>query len=240
LAHAALQAGDADTAIEAATRALEKEADDPELLGLRAEARLRSNRFADALPDVERLEALDPDDRGAVVMRLRCLIGLDKLDEAEKLFAELEKRTSDPDVPGATDELYCTARASFAKEKGDAALAEQRFERCLETYPTSPVLVREAVAFFDGIQRPERSNEILRAVLAQEPTQSEVRELLAMRPRERGQAKEAAALLLDGTKLERAVAYEAWGGLASHYFQTGDYAASVSAWEQVLKLRNKP
>ena len=74
-------------------------------------------------------------------------------------------------------------------------------------------------------------------MLAKEPSDAYSRELLATRLRTAGQAKEAEALLLDGTKLERPAAFEAWGGLASHYFQVGDYAASVSAWERGAEAR---
>ena len=142
--------------------------------------------------------------------------------------------------PRSTDERYCAARATFAKEKDDPKLAEQRFEECLKTFPTSPLVVRTAIEFFDGLKRPDRSTEILRALLAQEPGDAYSRELLASRLRSGGQAKEAEALLLEGTKLEAATAFEAWGGLASHYFQVGDYAASVSAWEEVLKRVDHP
>jgi len=240
LAHAALDAADAQTAIEAATRVLEGHPEDSNMLNVRAEAQLLSSRFSEALADVERLAALDPDDDDATVMRLRCLIGLGRLDDAEALFTDLKRRSRDQEFPGAVGERYCAARASFAKEKNDNSLAEQRFEECLKAFPASAVVLHEAIVFFDGIGRSDRSNEILRAVLAQDPSQSEIREQLAKRLRDLGQAKEAEALLLEGTKLDPNVAYEAWGGLASHYFQIGDYAASVSAWEQVLKLAAEP
>lgn len=241
LAEAALAARDEQTAIEAATRVLEKEPDDRDMLNVRAEAHLSSNRFAEALRDVERLEALDPGDEDALVMRLRCLIGEDRIDDAEKLFAELEKRSGEQDFPGVIGERYCAARAIFAKEKDDAALAERRFEDCLKAFPGSALVVREAIDFFDGLSRSERSIEILRAALAREPSESGIREILATRLRDRGQAEEAEALLLEGTQLDAAPArYEAWGGLASHYFQLGDYAKSVSAWEEVLKLVDEP
>ncbi|HXK22775.1 MAG TPA: tetratricopeptide repeat protein, partial [Myxococcota bacterium] len=240
LAKASLAAGDEETAIEAATHVLEKQSDDREMLKLRAEAQLRQNRFDNALADVESLEKLDPDDEVGPVMRLQCLIGLGRLDEAETLFAKLETESSAHELPEAADERFCAARAVFAKEKDDPKLAEQRFEGCLKSFPSSRLVVRAAASFFDETGHKDRASEILRALLLQDPSASDVRELLAMRLRDAGQAKEAEALLLEGTKLEPAVALEAWGGLASHYFQLGDYAASVSAWEEALKRFDNP
>ena len=103
----------------------------------------------------DRLEALDPDDEDAVVMRLQCLIGIGPARRCRDAVQGARSATSDPDFPGPSDEHYCAARASFAKEKDDLELAEQRFEECLKAFPESPLVVREAVAFFDETKRPD-------------------------------------------------------------------------------------
>ena len=72
--------------------------------------------------------------------------------------------------------------------------------------------------FYDGRQEHERSLEILRAALAEQPDQRIYRGRLAERLRAMGRAEEAEALLLEVTADERpAVAAGAWIDLAKLY-----------------------
>ena len=240
LAQAALTTGDNGTAIEAASRVLEVEPEYRPMLAVRSEAYVRSGHFEEALVDAERFLELDPDALDAQVTRLRSFIGLERLDEAEELFAELEGRWSGEEFPELRGDRYCTAQALFAKESQQIELAEERFEACLEEFPTGRMVIQEAVVFYDEQGRRERATEILRAALELEPTAAQTREILARRLRNAGQVEEAAQLLLEGTELEPYVALQAWGGLAAHYFQLEDFAAAASAWERVLELSGEP
>src|SRR5262245_42538037 len=226
LAQAALATGDNATAIEAASHVLALEADEREALGVRAEARVRSNRFEDALADADRWLALDPGAHEARVIRLESLLGLERLDDAEALFGELEAQWSE--FPEPLADRYCAARAVFAKERDQIELAEQRFEECLKAFPAGATIVEQAVAFFDERGRGDRGTEILRTALEQEPTSALTRERLAARLRNSGEAEEAERVLLAGTELEDPLARRhAFGALAAHYFQLDQFEASV-------------
>ena len=241
LAQAALSVRDHGTAIEAASRILETEPDNEGIRNLRAEAHLQANRYEDALADAEYLLEIQGDHAGAQLVRLRSLIGLERLDEVEALFDELgEESQGGVPLPELIGDRYCAARASFAHQTEKLELAEERFEECLERYPTGPSLIQEALAFFEDTGRPERAIEILRSALETEPMLSSVRELLAVRLRAADRPDEAESLLLAGTELGTSAAFDAWGALAAHYFQLGDYAKSVSAWERVLEARDDP
>lgn len=240
LARAALATGDHGAAIEAASRVLEREPDHRDLLALRAEAQLRSNHFEDALADADRLLAVDPQDPDARIARLRCLIGLRRLDEAEAAFSELEGRWSEAGSPKELGDRYCAARALFAEETDLVELAEERFEECLKLFPTGSIAIREAVGFYDEQRRPDRATEILRTALEHEPVAPLTRETLAARLRAAGNAEEAERILLAGTELGPVSALQAWGGLATHYFQLQRFEAGVGAWQKVLELAGEP
>src|SRR5262245_11062012 len=239
LAQTALATDDYATAIEAASRVLEIEADHRAALAARAEARLGTNRFEEALADADRLLALDADEQEARIVRLQSLIGLKRIDEAEAVFGELEAQWRQ--LPEPLADRYCAARALFAKEADQIELAEQRLEECLREFPTGPMTIEQAIDFFDERGRADRATEILRKALEEEPTSALTRERLAARLRSAGQPEEAERLLLAGTELQDPiVARNAWGALAAHYFQLDQFAKAVSAWQHVLELTEKP
>ena len=146
--------GSHDEAIEVIDRELERNPDDVASLQLRANARIQSRRdYEAALADAERILELDPENEDALAPRAVALLALDRVDEAEAAIDELDSLHRD-DALGLHDSPgYCTARAKFAEEKGDAALAEQRYDACLEQLSRR----RSAAAAGDGFLRPQRA-----------------------------------------------------------------------------------
>ena len=240
LATAALLGSDSVTAIEAATQVLELEPDRGSTLRLRIDAYIDSGQYESALEDIARLEDLEPDSEDVLVMRLLALLGLERVEEADEIFAELQERASDPDRAPLSGDRHCAAYATYAKESDQQDVAEERYAACLKIYPTSSVVIREALKFYDELGRDEDSVQVLVRVLEEEPANPSVREELARRFRALGRPQDAEAALLAGTKLSKSVAYEAWGGLASHHFLEGNYEASLAAVEQALELLDEP
>ncbi len=137
LAAGALQTGAPDRAIEAATRVLEAEPEHTGALVLRALARVHSRRdYEGALADAERALEIDPDDPEALIPRVVALLALERVEQAGAALDEIERRFREEEPGPQRTATYCAARASFAKEKGDAEAADRLYGECLERSST--------------------------------------------------------------------------------------------------------
>jgi Tfp pilus assembly protein PilF len=126
LATTAIQLGGYDEAVEVATRVLEQHPDNVDALMVRADARIRTRReYEEALADAERALQLDPENRGAMVPKVAALLALERTDEAAAALDSLERAYSDESLGLHGSPALCTARATFAKEKGDLDAAEE-------------------------------------------------------------------------------------------------------------------
>jgi tetratricopeptide (TPR) repeat protein len=136
LAVAYVSNGDYDGAIDATSAVLAADPDDLEALALRADARVRSRRqYEEALVDTERILEVDPDHLGALTSRTVALLGLGRAEQAAELLETLEGSYSDDTLGLHGSPTLCVANATFAKEKGELEMAEERFEACAETFP---------------------------------------------------------------------------------------------------------
>src|SRR5262249_41678237 len=129
LASSRIAQGAYDEAAVICGRILEQKPDLAAALVLRAEASMLSRRHYDqALVDAERVLEHDPDEQNALSLRVIALLGLDRIEEAGAALEQLESfyRDEGLDLHGSPD--LCMARATFAREKGDAELAEKRHE----------------------------------------------------------------------------------------------------------------
>jgi tetratricopeptide (TPR) repeat protein len=231
----------AEGAVEAATRILEVEPENMDGLLLRARAHaLTRNSYEKALADADRAIQLDPGQVEALTLRVVTLLGLERADEAEKALAELDTIARDAELEPAEAARFCAMRATFAKEKRELDEAERLFDACLERHPADFLVVKEAVEFFDKRGRPERSEEILRAGLAEWPTATIFRRALAERQRERGATADAERTLREGTEIENPVlAVESWIDLGNYFHGVGDDAGAAEALGRALAIHGR-
>jgi len=240
LARAALRSGDYPASIEAASRVLELDPDEHAALQILAEAHVGKGDHEAGLRDLDRLDELGLMDGNLELLRLRALISLHRIDEAEQLFAELEEARASGSLK-LPAERYCAARGTFAAERGASDEAREIFEGCLEAYPADLLLLTSALEFFDAQQDSERGTEILERSLEKEPAAIQVRELLAHRLRSMGRAEDAERVLLEGTELEPArLAAPSWAALGIHYFAVEDFAAAAEAWSHLVEIVPEP
>src|SRR5439155_12054341 len=238
LAQAFVATGSYDDAIEMCGRALEKRPDDVAALMLRSYTRIESRRdYGGALADADRVLEIDPDNTDALVPRTVALLALERVDEAAKALDTLEALYRDESLGLHGSPGLCTAQASFAKEKGEIARAEELYERCLEKFRADGVLISDALSFFDELGKPERSQQILEKALAEMPEAHSYRTALVLRLRAEGKKDEGEQVQRAGTTHEAPlVAAEAWAGLGALAVEDGKYEEARTAFQNARAL----
>ena len=238
LAAMLIQTGAYDDAIGICNQILETEPDDVPTLLLRANARMLSHRdYEGTLADAEHALQVEPENHEALIPRTVALLALNRIDEAAKAIDQLDGLYRDDSLGLHGNSALCAARATFAKEKGELELAEQRFEACIKDFASDSQMVSAAVAFFDEIDRSERANEILSQALEKSPKSHAVRMTLVLRLSAQGKDDEAEALLRKGTELpDRAAAAEAWAGLGSFLIDHGRAKESIESFEKAIEI----
>ena len=238
LAAAFIATGAFDDAIEVCSAVIEQDPDNVNAMLLRADARVRSRRYyEEALEDADQVLALEPDNTLALAPRAVALLALDRPEEAAEALEALEASYRDDALGLHGNAGMCVARATFAKEKGEVALADERFSTCLERFPADPMVVMEAVEFFDAASDRERSDKILQESLAKEPAAFHLRAMLVARLRQQGQADEALELVRAGTEVaspEKAA--EAWAMLGSLHVENSDFGDAADALAKARQL----
>jgi len=239
LAHSAIAGGNIDNAGELLGRVLELNPENLEARMLLANAYARSPRhFSLALEEVDRILERRPDELQAFQPRILAHLGLNQPEEADAALAELGERIEQ----GAGDEAmrgwYCATMAIFANDKGDEALARERWADCNERFPAHPNVVARSVEFYDARREFERALEIARAAFEIDPSpELGFRNLVSQHLQALGRNDEAEALLQEGTQVEGPDARaQAWLALSEHHEQTGDYAAAAEAVVQALEI----
>ncbi|MFB3117383.1 MAG: tetratricopeptide repeat protein, partial [Myxococcota bacterium] len=151
-------------AIDAVELALAAEPDNVEALALRAHANLKAARHEDALADIKRAVELDPDNLALLVPRVLVLLDFERVDEAEAALdaGAHTVETTEEQLSEKIQARLCLTNAAFAFENGDHKSAEVMFSDCLDAYPTDPLVVLQAVDFYDAIGQPERATALLR------------------------------------------------------------------------------
>ena len=225
-----------DAAVETANRILEAEPDHMEALLLRARAHVDSRRgYEQALADADLALELDPDETEALILRVVALLGLERVEDAEPGIDDLARRFAELDLGLQQEAHYCTTRAAFSVAKGELEEAEERFEQCLALAPGHRTVVAAALEFFDAEENSERSLEILRTALEENPDSAGYRRGYAARLHQTGDADAARELLMEGTLLTSPVsAIQAWVDLGDLYLANEDYAAAVSAIDRAV------
>ena len=237
LAGSAYATGNHDLAIEILGDVLDQQPEFLPALRMRSFARLYSRRdYEGALEDAEHAIDLDPQSATMLAPRIVALFGLERVDEAKRALEEFAERPADPDaVQGEMTEqvrvLACVARAKLAEEEDDPELASQRYDECVEEFPSQPIAVHEAMEFFgsEEIGNSERFDEILKGAYEAAPHDRSFRIAYARRQQLLGNIDEAT------TVLEEASAFGLPGAmldLAGFLNSAGDLEGALEVYRE--------
>jgi tetratricopeptide (TPR) repeat protein len=238
LAAALISQGAIDQGSAICNRILEQKPDHVPALLLRAKAGMLGRRaYEQVLADADHVRKLEPENEEALAIRVVALLGLMRVEEGGAALEEIEALHRDDSLGLHGSPALCLARATFAKEKGEAELAEKRFEGCLEQFPTEGLVMSGAIAHFDGSGRPERSEAILKHALELAPEASSYRLSLALRIAAAGRVEEAEALLRAGIEAAPpGETAEAWAVVASFNVDHGDLDDAIAAFAKAREL----
>ena len=239
LAGSAYATGNHDLAIEILSEVLDQEPEFLPALRMRTFARLHSRRDYDgALEDAEHAIDLDPQSTTMLAPRIVALFGLERIDEAKVALDEFAERPPDPDA--VEDEmtervraLACVARAKLAEEEKNLELAGERYDACVEEFPSQAIAVHESMAFFgtDENGKGDRFDEILKAAYEAAPHDRSFRIAYARRQQLLGNVDAAKRVL------EEAAEYGYPGAmldLAGFLNNTGDVEAALDVYREAL------
>jgi tetratricopeptide (TPR) repeat protein len=234
LASTHLSVRDFEECVRAADRVLEIDPERLAALQLRAKANLGVHSLDDALADSERLIEIAPDDYQNRVVHATVLFEMGRGEEAEaahNLVKEMGEASGDP----ATAPRACIAPALFVKDfYKDMDRAEALYLDCVEKYPTDGFLINHVMDFLDGIEKRDRSTDLIRAAVEKAPENLSLRSSLANRLRREGDAEGAEAVLVEAAETFGSAA--AWNLLAVYYRRANDAEKALAALEKVIEL----
>jgi len=233
LAGAQLQGGSGQDAIETASRVIAVSPDDHRAYLLRARAYLSQNLEEETIADLDRALERGLEDDSVEFVRLYALFGLGRIAEGEELLFELhEKAVAEIDSNPKRAAEMCGATAQYAYESGDFALAEERFDACLDGDGLrNSTLVGRAIRFFDERRLFKRGTEIARRRFESNSRDLGARVAYAERLAGSGRFDEAEALLLEATEIQAA----AWSALVDFYMDREDFREALDALEKSIE-----
>ncbi len=241
LAAAQIAAGNWPEAIEAANAALAEQPEDVQALSLRGTAYLGEGKSPElAIEDFDIVLELEPENIAALASRASALLLLGEVDEAEETMAQIAELTGE-EAAGPTRAMLCAAGAVLQAEKGETEVATERFDACLEEFPENPLLIEQAVAFFDSIGQRARATELLEKALEDTPGSQSYRRLLSARAIADGDLARAEAILRSGTtRPDPRTRSAAWVDLTNFFLERDDLSNAVDAYEQAMALSPNP
>jgi tetratricopeptide (TPR) repeat protein len=234
LASAQLNNQNYEEVVRAADRVLEIDPNRQVALQLRAKGNLGASQLEAALEDSRRLVELYPEDYSVQVLYATVLLDSGHTDEAKGAhdrIKELGANSGDP----AIESRGCLAPALFAHETlEDNDRATALFEDCVTKYPSDSFMVSQAMKFFDGTDRRERSTKLIRAAVELAPESLALRSSLANRLAAEGDPEAAEAVLQEAVESFNSAA--AWNMLASFHRRQGNADKALTALEKVIEL----
>lgn len=242
LSGASIRSGNFDAAIESTTQILEEQPDHIAALTMRGGAYLSETEKADlALEDFETILDIDPKNVNARASRAAALLILGEVEEAEKTIAEIDDSAREAEALGSTRAMLCATRAVLLAEKRALAAAEEKFETCLEEFPNDPILLEQAVAFYDQIRKPARANELLETALEAAPGNVAHRRALAGRAIQAGDEARAEALLRAGAELpDPRTRSAALIDLTNFYLERDRLEPAIEVYTKAMELTPQP
>ena len=155
----------------------------------------------------------------------------EEAEAAHYFLREMGEASNDPTIPPRA----CIAPALFAKDfKKDLDEAEALYEECIEKYESDGFLLNHVMGFFDTIEKPERSMELIRSASEKAPENLALRSSLANRLNAQGDSEAAEAVLVDAAETFDSAA--AWNMLAIFHRRNGDSKKALIALEKVIEL----
>jgi tetratricopeptide (TPR) repeat protein len=238
LALVALTAHDFNAAIEIASQILERQPENLRARMLRANAYAHSKIAPDlAIADAERMLEINPDALEAYEPLILGLVGSDRLEEARAALELVGQRLQEMESQEAQFAWHCATLGTFQQESGQLEEARATFESCVRDHPLNLDVVSSAGHFFDASGERDRTDEILRAGLAEEPTSRFFRLTLAQRLAGSGHVDEAEALLLEAAESDiPAAAATAWVDLGKLRQRRQAWVPAVDALEKAVEI----
>ncbi len=241
-ANNAFDTGNNETAIDALDKVIAVSPEEVSAIVLRARARVESRKNIElALADADLALEIDPDSTAARIARILALLSLEMVEEAGEALEAIEDFAFETAPEEADSARFCGARASFAKEKGESQVADERYTRCLELFPGAEILVSDAIKFYEGKRDTERVLSILEAAVEDAPDLRTFRIGLAMRLSGAGRVDDALDVLRAATESSNpSIAGGAWMDLAGLLIEFDRIDEGLEAFDKVLEAEPNP
>jgi tetratricopeptide (TPR) repeat protein len=230
LASALLQTEGFEEAIEASNTVVELEPDNIAALLLRADASLSIGQTEKALADSETILELDPEHPRAWGTKGQALLRLDRFEESEGAWLELERILGDTGDPGQAVR-GCLAVARFHELRESEAF-EPKLEACLDEYPSEAIVLQVASNHYNSTGRHEESIAVWRRAVEEEPDRIDLRAQLGAHLSNQGRLEEAEAAMVEAAELFDDV--QTWNRLSIFYQTHAQPEKALAAIERSL------
>lgn len=252
LAHNLIVGGNFDFALATLDKLREKRTDgegDEDLRAMLIEARahLESRRsYSAALEALEKVLELDPENEEALRYKVVALLGDSRNEEAYETIRKIG-------VEGREDELaedskegeafWCSVGASFQREAGDLAAAEEVVETCLERFPTHQGTLNEAVTIYTMQGKRDEALAILERASEEDPENRALRMPFVLQLRAMGRYDEAESVLRTALENEKKKEFpddlalaNLWNDVGRFLIDRGKVAEGLEAYDVVVSL----
>ena len=220
-----------EEAVKAADSVLRVDADSVYALQIRANSHIGMGKHDDALLDAERVLELQPESTQAFALKAMALTKLDRIDDALATIETLNEKAKAGEDPGVAMQA-CVALATFHREqKMDAA--ESVILDCNTRFPGEPTVLREADAYYDSLEQPDKATALWQQAVEQAPDNYGLRSMLAERLANQGNGAEAETVLVEAAELFEDA--RAWDQLARFYQGQNEYEKALGATEKALE-----
>jgi tetratricopeptide (TPR) repeat protein len=230
LASALLQTEGFEEAIEASTSVVDLEPDNIAALLLRADASLSIGQTETALADSETILELDPEHPRAWGTKGQALLRLERFEESERAWLELERILNDTGDPGQAVR-GCLAVARFHELRESEAF-EPKLEACLDEYPSEAIVLQVASNHYNSTGRHEESIALWRRAVEEEPDRIDLRAQLGAHLSNQGRLEEAEATMVEAAELFDDV--QTWNRLSIFYQTHAQPEKALAALERSL------